>query len=171
MIQNRKQVTEAKIDALKAERFKKILPELDSVVSITYKPEKTTHRKIYMITDPLCPYCNMAAKKIIPLADKFGVEVRAVLYSVHGEKGELKAVEAICKKMTLNQYAEEEWKTLPFLEDNRCREGESLIDNTKEIIRKTGITGVPVFVSDTGQFVNGANMTAVESLLRDKTNR
>ena len=171
MFKNRKQVTAAKIDALKAERFKKIFPELDSVVSITYKPEKIIHRKIYMITDPLCPYCNMAAKKIIPLADKFGVEVRAVFYSVHGENGEQKAVEAICKKMSLNQYAEEDWKTLPFIEDYRCKEGEALIDATKEIIRKTGITGVPVFISDTGQFVNGANMAAVEALLADKTNR
>ena len=168
MIKHRKQVTVAKIDALKADGFRKILPKLDSVVSITYKPEKNTNRKIYMITDPLCPYCNMAAKKIVSLADKFGVEVKAVLYSVHGENGEQKAVEAICKKMSLNQYAEEEWKTLPFLEDYRCKEGDALIDETKEILKKTGITGVPVFITDTGQFINGANMAAVEALLTEK---
>jgi thiol:disulfide interchange protein DsbC len=168
MIKHRKQVTVAKIEALRADGFRKILPKLDSVVAISYKPQKKTNGKIYMITDPLCPYCNMATKNIVSLADKLGIEVKAVLYSVHGEKGEQKAVEAICKKMSLVQYGEEEWKTQPFLEDYRCKEGEVLIDETKEIIRETGITGVPVFITDTGQFVNGANMAAVEALLTEK---
>ena len=168
MIKHRKQVTLAKINALKADGFKKLLPKLDSVAAITYKPEKESTRKVYMITDPLCPYCNLAAKKIVPLADKLGVEVKAVLYSVHGEKGEQKSVEAICKKMSLNQYAEEEWKRLPFLEDYRCKKGEQLIADTRDIIMKTGITGVPVFITHTGQFVNGANMAAVEALLTGK---
>ena len=165
MIKHRKQVTLAKINTLKADEFKKLLPRLDSVAAITYTPEKEPTRKVFMITDPLCPYCNLAAKKIVPLADRLGVEVKAVLYSVHGEKGEQKSVEAICKKMSLNQYAEEEWKRLPFLEDYRCKEGEKLINDTRDIIMKTGITGVPVFITDTGQFVNGANMAAVEALL------
>ncbi len=167
MLKDRKQITKAKINALKAESFKKLIPQLDSVAAITYKPSENKNRKIYMITDPLCPYCNMAGEKIIPLADTYGATVKAVLYSVHGIEGEQKSIEAVCRKFSLSQYTEKEWKTLPFNESYQCKEGKKLIETAREVIGKTGITGVPVFIFDNSQFVSGANMAAVENILRD----
>ena len=167
MLKDRKQVTKEKIDALKAESLKTLIPQLDSVAAITYSPAKSKTRKIYMITDPLCPYCGIAGEKIIPLADTYGVIVKTVLYSVHGMEGENKSVEAVCRKFTLNQYVEKEWKALPFDERYQCDEGEQLIEATREVIGKAGIAGVPAFIFDTGQFVSGANMTAVEGILKN----
>lgn len=167
MLKGRKQVTKEKIGALRAESFKKLIPQFDSVAAITYSPAKNKNRKIYMITDPLCPYCGMAGEKIIPLADTYGATVKTVLYTVHGVDGEEKSIEAACRKFTLNQYAEKGWKALPFDERYRCSEGEQLIEATREVIGKTGIAGVPVFIFDNGQFVNGANMAAVEGILKN----
>ena len=167
MLQNRKQVTKERIDSLKAEQFKSILPQLDTVTAITYRPVKSTNRKIYMITDPLCPYCSVAAEKILQLADAVGFSVNTVLYSVHGMEGDNKILEVVCKNYSLGQYSEEEWKNTPFDEKDRCEKGEKLIEATREIIAKAGITGVPVFIFQNGKFVNGANMTAIERILKE----
>jgi thiol:disulfide interchange protein DsbC len=114
MLKNRKQVTKAKIDAFKAEGLRSLIPQLDSVVAMAYTPTENNNHKIYMITDPLCPYCNTAAEKIIPLADAYGVIIKTVLYSVHGLEGEQKSMEAICRNFSLSQYADKAWKALPF---------------------------------------------------------
>ncbi len=166
MLRHRKQVTKERIDMLKAENFKKLVPDLDSVEAITYTPAEKTNRTIYMISDPLCSYCATAAKRIINLADTYGAAIKTVLYSVHGTDGEQKAIEAVCRDFTLDQYSGDEWKTAPFDENYRCEEGETLLEETREVIERTGVSGVPAFIFDNGQFVMGADMTTVERILK-----
>ncbi len=168
MLKERKQITRTRIDELKAEDFMGLIPLLDSMAAITYTPSASKNRKMYMITDPLCPYCNMASEKVMTLADAHGITVKAVLYSVHGKEGEQKSIEAVCRKFTLKQYAEKEWKNLPFDESYQCRDGEKLITTAHEAVARAGIVGVPVFIFDDGRFVNGADMAAVERMLKGK---
>lgn len=167
MLQHRKQVTKERIDALKAEDYKKLVPDLPSVAAITYIPAEKTNRTIYMVSDPLCSYCAMAAKRIINLADTYDATIKTVLYSVHGTDGEQKVVEAVCRNFTLDQYSEDEWKAAPFDESYRCEKGETLLEKTRELIGRSGISGVPAFIFDDGQFVTGADMTTVERLLQN----
>lgn len=168
MLKEKKQLTRARIDELKAEGFKNLVPQLDSMAAITYRPAEPKNRSVYMITDPLCPYCDMAGETVMALADTYGATVKAVFYSVHGKQGEEKSMEAVCRKFTLGQYAEKEWKALPFDESHRCPEGEKLIRASREAVGKAGIAGVPVFIFDDGRFVSGADMAAVEKILKDR---
>ena len=166
MLKHRTQVTRERIDALKTGHYAKLIPRLDAIAAIVYRPAENKGRTIYMITDPLCGYCNMAAEKIVPLAETYGAAVKAVLYSVHGIEGDQKSIEAVCRDFTLDQYTEKEWKRRPFDERYRCERGEERVKAAKEVIGKTGIAGVPVFIFDDGRFVDGANMTAVEKILQ-----
>lgn len=168
MFKDRRQITRTQMDTLKAKGFREAISELDTLAAITYSPKKKNGRKIFMITDPLCPYCNMAAERIIPLADTYGATVKTILYSVHGAAGDEKSVEAACRKFTLNQYAEKEWKSQPIADENQCEAGANLIGKTKESIMKMGIGGVPVFIFEDGRFVNGANMAEVEKILKEQ---
>lgn len=168
MLKDRQQITRTRIDTLKANRFRKLIPKLDAVAAITYSPKKKTDQKIFMITDPLCPYCNMAAKRIIPLADTYGATIKTVLYSVHGAKGDAKSVEATCRQFTLDQYAEKEWKSQSAADEHQCEAGAALVDKTRDTVLKLGIGGVPVFIFEDGRFVNGANMAEVEKILKEQ---
>jgi thiol:disulfide interchange protein DsbC len=166
MLKHRTHVTRKRIDALKADNFAELIPRLDAVAAIVYLPAENKGRTLYLITDPLCGYCSTAAEKIVPLAETYGVAVKAVLYSVHGQEGDNKSIEAVCRDFSLDQYTENKWKSRPFDERHRCERGEERVKAAKEVIGKAGIGGVPVFIFDDGRFVNGANMTAVEKILQ-----
>lgn len=166
MLKRRTQVTRKRIDALKVENYAKLIPQLDAVAGIVYLPAENNGRTIYLITDPLCGHCNTAAEKIVPLAETYGVAVKAVFYSVHGQEGDNKSIEAVCRDFSLDQYTENKWKSRPFDERHRCKRGEERVNAAKKVIGKAGIGGVPVFIFDDGRFVNGANMTAVEKILQ-----
>lgn len=165
MYQFKKQITEERIGALKAEVIKKNMDGLNKATAITYKPKGAGDRSLYMITDPLCSYCNTAASNIKTIMDKNKVTLKTILYTVHGEEGEKKINTAICKKFTFDQYADGKWKSEKN-EPPECKESEELSKKAKEIAQKIGITGVPAFIFEDGQIVSGANLVKINELLQ-----
>ncbi len=166
MFQDRKQITQEKINELKAVAIKENIAELDNATSITYTPKNAGKRKFYMITDPLCPYCNTAASNIKTILDENKVTLKTILYTVHGDEGKKKIKTAICKKFSLEQYADGKWKTEKN-ETGACKEAEDLIAKGIEITQKIGITGVPAFIFEDGQIVSGANLGKINEILKN----
>ena len=171
MFKNKQAVTGPKIKALKKADIRKNIQELDRIAAFEYKPGVLKNRTIYMITDPLCSYCNYAAKHIKSIADKYGATVKAILYTIHGDqakgegKGYDKSMEAICRKFDLDQYAASDWKNAPVSEKYRCQKGKDLLAASASLIEKLNLKGVPAFILDNGARINGADMPALEKEL------
>lgn len=172
MFRDRKQVTAPVIMKFQKEALadqaamrKKMMGGFDELVAFTYTPKNANGHTIYMITDPLCPYCNKAGKGVKKLSDKTGATIKTLLFTVHGEKGTQKSIEAICKNYDLDEYNESSWKKAPTPDGALCEAGSDLVGKTAAFVAKLGLRGVPAFVLDDGQMIPGADMAAVERAL------
>ena len=161
MFQNKKQITKNMIDRLKEKDFFLYRKHLDQSVSMKYRPQGDIKQTIYMITDPECPHCDRAAKKIKIIANNYQAEVKIILHSVHGEAGRKKVIEAICRNLDFDQYTGKEWIKENKTNMYQCSAGSEKLTHTEEIIKKLEITGVPVFYLESGAKVIGADMPAL----------
>ena len=83
----------AELARLTKANFIKVSPEMEKSIAFRYKPEGKIKEVVYMITDPLCPYCNVATKKMKEFSDNYHAELRVIFSSVHGTAGDQKAIE------------------------------------------------------------------------------
>ena len=166
MFRNRIQLTQAKIESFKQEATLSRLEELETAVAITYIPEEGTGKSVYVLTDPLCPYCNRAGKELKTLADETGATFKVVFANVHGPKGEAKIKEAICNGYDFEKYNTDDWKTQPP-QNAECVEAGTLWGRTQQVVAKLGIKGVPAFLTEAGGFVSGANIPALKKAIAD----
>ena len=142
------------------EKFKSLKTEVDKVAAITYRP-KNAKGTVYIFTDPVCPFCQRAEKFIKDWLGNHKIEFKIVFFPVHLPKGKNKAIEAVCKHLDLATYLEGKWGS----EEKLCEEGKKLIDKSIEISRKIGIRGVPAFISDEGEVVQGFDTKRLKTLL------
>lgn len=150
--------------------FTKIRKQLDKTVVMDYKPAGGYHRTIYMFTDPVCPFCHRAEKRIKGIAEACGVEVKIIFFPVHIPKGKEKAVEAVCSKIGLDEYVDRQWSHSAAKGTPQWAQAEALLDESIALGRKLGIRAVPAFILDNGKRVIGANMDKlVEEITREGT--
>ena len=168
LFQDKHNLTGARISAIQKAAFMSVQPELDDVTAFKYIPQDKARRVVYFITDPLCTYCHKAEQKIKDLADRYHAEIRFILHSVHGVKGDNKIAEAICRDFTLDDYLKDGWKKKDAFKHD-CKKGKKLLRQTREVIGKLGISGVPVFFLEDGAMVSGANLDALQNVLKQKS--
>ncbi len=168
MFQDKKQITKNVIERLKEKDFLLYRKSLDQCVSMQYRPQGDIKQTIYMITDPECSYCDRAIKKIKKIADDYKAEVKIILHSVHGPAGQKKVVESICRNLDFDQYTNKNWIKENKTNEYQCSAGIKLLKQTNQIIKKLGITGVPVFYSESGRKIVGANMPALIKALNSE---
>ena len=161
MFSNRVAMDNAETARLQKGNFSKVKTELDKCIAIDYKPEGKIKNVVYMITDPVCPYCDMATKKIKKFVDDHHAELRIVFFGVHGEAGARKSIEAICRNFTLEEYTKDDWKKKDGKE-YQCQKGKDLLEKSQPIAKKLHIQGVPTFFLQDGTQVVGANMARLE---------
>jgi thiol:disulfide interchange protein DsbC len=166
MYQGGYRITTQTIVRLIAENFKRHLNLLKKSVAFSYIPSGKTSLVIYMVTDPLCPYCNNAEKKVKDLADKYHVTVKTVLISVHGKEGQKKCVEAVCRDFGAEEYSSLQWKTSAVNEEYQCQKGKDLLSLAEHVSDLLMVDGVPSFYLDDGTFVDGANIDALEKAVK-----
>lgn len=164
MFQNKTQMTQNRIATLQAQGMEQHVKKLDGIASMTYAPKNANGKVAYMMTDPLCPYCNTAGDSLKSIADETGVTFKLVLANVHGAAGEAKIKEALCKKFSFDQYIEKEWKQTPA-ENNQCTEADTFWANSSKIVEELGLQGLPAFILQDGQVVTGANMPGLKGAI------
>ncbi|MDA8404543.1 MAG: thioredoxin fold domain-containing protein [Desulfobacteraceae bacterium] len=165
MFQGKKQLTQTRIDDLKAENFIRLRPDIEKCIALSYTPKKDIKQRIYMITDPVCPFCHQAESQLKEFSEKNAAEFKIIFASVHPPVGRQKAIEAVCRKLSLDDYINGTWKDDNKTDQYQCKEGASLIDASEKITAALGIDGVPVFFLENGQRIDGADMLALESAL------
>lgn len=139
--------------------------QIKQAVAFNYIPEKINGKEIYMITDPLCRFCNEAVSKIKPLADKFGTVVNFIVISYNGKRGKAKSIEAVCRNFGLSEYSLEQWKKNDDFNKYQCEKGKEKISRAESISEILGIDAVPAFFLNDGSFMSGADLNNLENLL------
>ncbi len=169
MYQAKKQITQDKLNQLKAKRFRSLKAEVKKCVAMTLKPkDKAVTKTVYMITDPVCPFCHRAETRLKEFAAKYGAEFKFVFNSVHLPVGREKAIEAVCRKLSAEDYLKDSWKKDNKTQQYQCAGGVELIKRSESLARKLGVRGVPLFYLENGETVVGANMPALARALSTK---
>ncbi len=151
--------------ALIKKEFKNLIPQIENLVVMTYKPSSTAKRTLYMFTDPVCPYCAKAEKQIKQIVKDSNVILKVLFYPVHRPNGWDLASVAICKGLSLDTYLAKAWEKTAKPEKEKCDKGENVLKKTDLIAQKLNINGVPTFILDNGERVPGADMEALKKLL------
>ncbi|RPJ80579.1 MAG: hypothetical protein EHJ94_06175 [Deltaproteobacteria bacterium] len=165
MFQDKKQITQSRIDGLNAEKFIRLKPDIEKCVALSYTPKKGIKQTIYMITDPVCPFCHQAESQLKEFAEKNAVAFKIILASVHPPVGKQKAIEAVCRNLSLDDYIKGTWQEENKTSQYQCQKGLALIDASEKVVTQLGLDGVPVFFLENGQRIDGADMLALESAL------
>ena len=152
------------ISELKKATFASVKPKLDELAAFTYTPKGKQIGTVYMITDPLCPYCHRAENNIISMASDFNVELKVLLCGVHGANSDKRVAQAICKGLTLKDYIKGDWLK-ENIDEAQCEKGKILVKQTKAVVSQLGVGGVPMFYLNNGASVTGANMPALKEIL------
>lgn len=152
------------ISELKKAAFASVKPKLDELAAFTYTPKGKPIGTVYMITDPLCPYCHRAENSIISMASDFNVELKVLLCGVHGANSDKRAAQALCKGLTLEDYIKGDWQK-ENIDEAQCEKGKILVKQTKAVVSQLGVGGVPMFYLNNGASVTGANMPALTEIL------
>lgn len=166
LFKDKNNLTGARLAKMQNAAFKSLKPDLDKQVAFKYTPKGHINTTTYMITDPLCPFCHKAEDQIKKIADEYHTEINFILFSVHGEQGQNKIVEAICRNFSADEYLSDTWKKSSRKYD--CEKGIKQLNQTRTIVQKLGIRGVPVFYIRDGQMISGANMDLLRKTLEQK---
>jgi thiol:disulfide interchange protein DsbC len=167
MFQDKKQITQTRLDGLKAQKFIRLKPEIEKCIAMSCAPSKEAKQTVYMITDPVCPFCHQAESQLKDFAETHQVEFKIILASVHPPIGRQKAVEAVCRTLSLDNYINLNWQDENKTDQYQCQEGIDLINVSEKISAQLGINGVPVFFLENGQRIDGADMSALANALGD----
>ncbi len=175
LFHNRVNVTKDKIYEVNKSIFLENKNALDEVVAFEYKPKEIKSEKVlYMFTEPYCPYCHRAGEEVKKMADKYGITVKVLLVTMKGEEGRKKCIEAACRhfifneKFNLEEYNQLEWKQKKPDEEFICEKGGILIKKTEELSNKMNIDGIPLFYLNNGDYISGADMEALELLIKTR---
>ncbi len=160
------QKAQAREAELQKGKFKTLRRRADALTVMVYKPSSSARRVLYMFTDPVCPFCARAEKQIKSIVKKHNVILKVLFYPVHRPRGTDLAAVAICKGIDLDTYLAKEWERKANPSKEKCSKGEEILSRTDKLARELGISGVPTFIMDSGDRVVGANMGALEEMLR-----
>jgi len=161
IFKDKKALTRRTMDEIEGRVVLENRKELEDCVAVSYTPvERNLNRSIYMISDPDCHFCNLANDEIIYLSERYGFNIKVILYPLGNES---KSIEAACRKMTFDEYSSDEFHQEQIKEDRLCDAGTQLIEKSKSVLKKIGINAVPTFIfSETGQKIAGADMKKLE---------
>jgi thiol:disulfide interchange protein DsbC len=161
IFKDKRALTRRAIDEIEGRVVLENREQLEDCVAVSYTPvDRNLNRSIYMVTDPDCHFCKMANDEIIYLSERYGFNIKVILYPLGDEN---KSIEAACRKMTFDEYTSEEFAIEEIKKDSHCETGTQIVEKSKSVLKKIGINAVPTFIfEETGQKVAGADMKKLE---------
>jgi thiol:disulfide interchange protein DsbC len=148
-------------DLFLASIYKAAFQELKPGHYISYRPEGTVKRVIYVFTDVHCPYCR-AFHKEIPALNKAGVEVRYLAYPVISPRSPAHMTAIWCDGDPAAAMDRAKLKQ-KFSENSDCPD--TAIKQGTHLAQKLGLNGTPAVYTDSAIQL-GAYMKAEEILER-----
>lgn len=153
----RQNLTKADLDRLN--RFtQEEVKDLDTLVAFSIGPESAPH-SLYLVTDPLCPFCKQAETVVEKLAQEGALSTRFLFFPLPSHKGAKES----CISIICDRKGPAEFKK-GYRSDNQCTEGKEQVEKTVRILQSHGIGGTPTYIFPDGSFHSG--VLNRESLLK-----
>ena len=160
MFKNKRHITEEALSHAQSRDFAAMKEKIEGLVAFSYKPEGSSGKVLYMVTDPDCPYCEAAKFKIKELADRVKFEVRVILFPLPmHEDAKAKVIKALCSKMDYPRYLAGDYQ------GDTCKEGEDTVSRTLALAESLEIAGTPLFIGRDGKRAIGYDAKQIEGLL------
>jgi thiol:disulfide interchange protein DsbC len=124
--------------------------EFDQLRELSVFPIGTSEKILYYATDPQCPYCKQGEEILKRMAKSGAVTVRFLLYPLEAHKGAREqSISVICDKKSLDDFHG------GYRSDNLCEEGTRIVDKTKELLSRKGVTGTPTYIFPDRRYHSG----------------
>lgn len=121
--------------------------QIESLTAFTLGQGK---KVVYLITDPLCPYCKQAEALLKKVMENEGFQVHFLLFPLDIHKGAREqSIAILCDRKGV------EGLEGGYRSDNQCAEGVKKVDSTVAFLQKKGITSTPTFIFSDGIYVTG----------------
>lgn len=146
--------------------FLELRKQIDSSAGIIYRPNGNIRHTLYMFSSTECSHCSHAAKDIKPLLVKYNCELKIVFCGFNDAARE-NAVQAVCRKLDLDEYNKGLWKTSEAKPESDCLDAEKKVARSMELSKLLQVHNVPTFFLETGQRIIGAKMTNIEEALKN----
>ena len=159
MFQKKKELDRESIAKAERDQFLSVKSELDQLAAFSYKPEEAK-RTAYLFTDPDCPFCNRAKKRIREFADQHDLEMKVIFFPVH-KTAEEKIISGICKGMTFEDYLAGRYGK------ESCSKGKETLKKSREVARRIGVSGTPTVILDNGKRAVGFSPARMARLLEE----
>jgi thiol:disulfide interchange protein DsbC len=164
-------------------KLSEVKPLLEGAVAFRYKPKGRIKGKLYMFTDPLCPFCHRTEKKLVELEKKYGgVELNILFFPVHLPIGKQQAIAAVCMNgWSFKEYMHRDWferredsDVKKLVSENQCSLGREKVESSIIIAKKLNVRGVPymIFEDSTGKVeeIQGADLRRLEAIFKRVNN-
>jgi thiol:disulfide interchange protein DsbC len=110
----------------------------------------TSGKVVYYATDPHCPYCKQGEEILKRMADSGGITVRILFFPLESYKDSRGiSISVICDKKSLEDFHG------GYTSNNQCADGIRIIDKTKELLSRKGITGTPTYIFPDQRYHSG----------------
>ena len=139
-------------------KVNKLINKLNKATVAVYVPKNANGKVLYEFSDPLCPYCDMAKRNILKLANKTGYTVKLIWFIVHGEAADNIAEKLISANFTYKNYVKY-FNTVdnPILKKDisitKYAKNKLKYDEKIDLMFK--LKGTPTFITSTGKGVTG----------------
>ncbi len=107
-------------------------------------------KTLFYATDPHCPYCKKGEETLKKLAAQGEITARILFFPLDSYKDSRRqSIAVICDKKSLDDFHN------GYLSDNQCAEGERVIEETREILARKGVTGTPTYIFPDARYHSG----------------
>lgn len=120
------------------------------------------NKKLVMFTDVDCPFCKKAHNWLKEQTD-YTLYVFLIPLPMHQNAPE-KSVKVLCSENKIE--ALDNAKNDKEINGAKCAEGEEMLKKHKALADKFNITGTPLFITETGQKIEGFNQQSIEAYLK-----
>lgn len=115
----------------------------------------------YIVTDPDCPYCEMAYPVIKKLAKSGKATVKFLLYPLAFHKdAKKKAIAITCDNKGFQGLESK------YISENQCDEGTFKVEKSIQLMNEIGVNGTPIYIFKSGRIHSGA-ITDEETFLKN----
>ncbi len=110
----------------------------------------TSGKTLLYATDPHCPYCKQGEETLKRMAAAGELTAKILFFPLESYKDSRNiSISTICDKKSLDDFHG------GYKSDNKCPEGVRIIDKTKEILARKGVTGTPTYIFPDRRYHSG----------------
>lgn len=124
--------------------------EMNQLKALTAVTLGASGKVLYYATDPHCPYCKQGEEILKRMAKAGDLTVRILFFPLESYKDSRDiSISVICDKKSLDDFHG------GYTSKNQCAEGIGIIDQTKELLSRKGITGTPTYIFPDQRYHSG----------------